>query len=83
MSVEPREIEFFELLEAIWSKKFTILSLSIVFSIFSYLFSFTYPVIYTSDAKLNIVDDSINKQLEASGLRFLIIFNLLLGKDHM
>ena len=64
-------------------QKFTILSLSIVISLFSYLFSFTYPVIYTLDAKLNIVDDSINKQLEASGLGILIIFSLLLEKDHM
>ena len=80
MSKQPREIEFFELLEAIWSKKFTILSLSIVISLFSYLFSFTYPVIYTSDAKLNIVDDSINKQLEASGLGIFNYFQPASGE---
>ena len=38
MSKEPREIEFFELLEAIWSKKFTILSLSIVLVYFHIFF---------------------------------------------
>ena len=80
MSKQPREIEFFELLEAKWSKKFTILSLSIVISLFSYLFSFTYPVIYTSDAKLNIVDDSINKQLEASGLGIFNYFQPASGE---
>ena len=80
MSEQPREIEFFELLETLWAKKFIILSLSLVFSVFSYLFSFTYPVIYTSDAKLNIVDDSINKQLEASGLGIFNYFQPASGQ---
>ena len=43
-------------------------------------FSFTYPVIYTSDAKLNIVDDSINKQLEASGLGIFNYFQPASGQ---
>ena len=75
------EINFISLLKTMWVKKNRIIVITILFTLFGVIYSFTRPIIYSSYSTFIINNNNLSNSNSLSGVASLVGINLSSGNQ--